>query len=454
MVERMIFFLKKILQKFGVNKAIFYTSIEKITRSFGGIITVFLISFFMSEEEQGFYFTFSSVLALQIFFELGLGGILSQFVAHEMAKLSFYSPIQLEGELRNLSRLSSLLNMFFKWYLVFSGLLFLTLSSVGYLFFSKYGVNYGDVEWKTPWLFIVVTASLNLLISPLIAVLNGMNKVKEMARISFIKQLFVMLTAWISLVLGAKLYVMGISSFVGFISIIFLLIRTEYPRLLINLFNQKINQKINYKKEIFPLQWKIALSWISGYFIFQLFNPIVFAFSGSVEAGKIGITLVLLNAILGFITSWTSTKIPIWSIFIANKDFLSLNNSFIKTLKDSTIVCLLSVILCIMILSIMDLLNLKLFERFLPTWVIAIFFITIPLNNIINIWATYLRCHKKEPFLIQSVIIGLICSISTFLTAKFIGVNGVVIAYTSIILLISTPLSYYIFNKKRKEYHV
>ena len=50
-------------------------------------------------------------------------------------------------------------------------------------------------------------------------------------------------------------------------------------------------------QEIFPFQWKIALSWISGYLIFQLFNPVLFATEGSKIAGQMGMTMVAISGI-------------------------------------------------------------------------------------------------------------------------------------------------------------
>ena len=65
---------------------------------------------------------------------------------------------------------------------------------------------------------------------------------------------------------------------------------------------------VSYKNEIFPLQWKVALSWVSGYFIYQLFNPILFQYVGAEVAGQMGMTMQVVNAIQAFAFSWMSTK--------------------------------------------------------------------------------------------------------------------------------------------------
>ena len=68
-------------------------------------------------------------------------------------------------------------------------------------------------------------------------------------------------------------------------------------------------------------------------FYFQVFNPIIFAFYGPIAAGQVGMTLVLVNAMVSLIANWSATKIPKWSSLIAQKRYLELNNSLNIVLK-------------------------------------------------------------------------------------------------------------------------
>lgn len=95
--------------------------------------------------------------------------------------------------------------------------------------------------------------------------------------------------------------------------------------------------QVNYRLEIFPFQWKIALSWISGYFIFQLFNPVLFATEGAIVAGQMGMTLTVLNSIMALSFSWMTTKVPVYSELIAKKDYNQLDSLFNKALIQSAI---------------------------------------------------------------------------------------------------------------------
>ena len=76
-------FIKNIARRLGVDKSIAYSSGGRIIGGFSGVASAFFITSFLTGVEQGFYYTFGSILALQVFFELGLTGIMTQYVAHE-----------------------------------------------------------------------------------------------------------------------------------------------------------------------------------------------------------------------------------------------------------------------------------------------------------------------------------------------------------------------------------
>ena len=445
--------INRLLNTLGIDGAILYTILARVIQASGGVITVFLIANFLSKEEQGFYYTFASVLAIQIFFELGLGGILTQFVAHEIAHIQMKDNT-FRGEQKHISRLVSILHFSMKWYAVFALLLLFTLTLGGGYFFYINTTNIEHIEWKTPWLIVSIFASANLLLSPMMAILQGMHKVKEMARLALIQQVITISISWLSLLLGAGLYVVAINVVVSFIVLISLYTKTGYFKLLYTLWRLPIFEKISYWQEIFPLQWRIALSWASGYFIFQAFNPIVFAFYGPVVAGQVGMTLTILNAILSLVVSWTSTKIPLWSSLIAKKEYGELNNSVSNTVIKSSLVALLIIFGALVFISGLKYFDLSLKDRFLPLSLCTIFFLSIPVNNIINIWATTLRCFKKEPFLFQSLFIGICCIIEIYISAKRFDIRTLIIGYFLIVTIISLPMAYYIFKKKKKEYYV
>lgn len=448
--------LKNIATKFGVNKTILLTSSSTTIGALGSVLSALLVIKFLSFEEQGFYYTFGSIVAIQIFFELGLNGIITQFVAHEFANLGYDEKSKLFGNQFNKSRLSSLLHFCVKWYLVFSSGLLLILMISGYCFFIKFQQNNISVNWLMPWLLLSFSTALNLLLSPITAFIQGLGNVKEIANFQLYGQFVRLVIVSVGLFYGLKLYVLGVGVLVLFITMLInILIR--FKAQLITIWNIPITEKIHYFKEIFPYQWKIALSWISGYFIFQLFNPVLFASEGAKIAGQMGLTLTALNGILTISFAWMSTKVPLFSTLIANKKFNDLDLIFNRTLNQSMFINATLLITFFSSIYTLTHFSLKIgqtliSERFISLLPLSLMIVTIFLNQIVSSWATYLRCHKKEPFLLNSIVGGILSAVSILYFGKHFGLIGITLGYFTLNILMF-PWAYIIFKTKRAEWH-
>lgn len=451
-------FLRTIAQKMGVDKAIAYSSGARVIQGFTGVGSMFFISTFLTGVEQGFYFTFGSILALQVFFELGLTGIMTQYVAHEASHLTLDENGEYHGEERYKSRLASLVHFCVKWYAVLAVLIFVFLNVVGFIYFNQFGDNQGEtVEWQTPWILISIATAIQLFVSPLTSILTGLGFVKQTSKISFYQQLITPLCIWTGLVCGLKLYVTGIGYLIN-VSIWFLLThRQGLLEILNNLWNLRITERVAYMAEIFPYQWRIALSWVSGYFVFQLFNPVLFATEGAVVAGQMGMTLQALNAISAFSMSWLNTKVPLYSKLIALKDYVQLDVIFNKTLKQMILICTFLLILFYVFITLIRMTQFQIgdtifADRFLDYLPMLLMMIPVLLQQFVNSWATYLRCHKKEPFLVNSIVAGSLCMGSTLLFGNMYGLYGVTIGYC-VIQICMFPWGGWIYNYNKKKWH-
>ena len=72
----------------GIDRAIGFTILARGWASVAGLVTVALIARFLSPSEQGYYYTFGSLIALQIVFELGFSFVILQMASHERAHLA------------------------------------------------------------------------------------------------------------------------------------------------------------------------------------------------------------------------------------------------------------------------------------------------------------------------------------------------------------------------------
>ncbi len=450
-------FARIIAGKLGMDKAIAYSSGARIFQAFAGVISVFFIATFLSGDEQGYFFTFGSILAIQTFFELGFTDIITQYVAHEAAHLQLKDAVNYEGEEKYRSRLTYLIRFCMKWYLVIAIAFFIVVNIVGVFFFSSYGNENADVDWKLPWLLLSFSTALKLFQSPFTAIFNGLGRVKDMMQITFYQQLILPISQWIMFACGLKLYVVGISSMLGVLVWFLFVFNSNLKNLFLNLLKGAITEKVSYFKEIFPYQWKIALSWISGYFIFQLFNPVLFATEGAVVAGQMGMTITVLNAIQGLVLSWQTTKTPSYSGWIEMKQYDQLDSVFNKTTKQVILICIALIVLMFAGIWFLRVTHLgfkgsELGDRFLDYLPMAILTVPYILNQLVNSWAIYLRCHKQEPYLVTSVVGGILQCLSVFILGKTYGLYGMTIGYCLVALSL-LPWNYKIYITKKREWH-
>ena len=449
--------IKPFLSRIGMDKSIAYSSASRIISGVAGVFTAFFVSTFLSGVEQGFYFTFGSLLALQVFFELGLTGIMTQYVAHEASHVRIKDDGLFEGDSVHVSRLASLVRFCVKWYSVLAIITFSSLLIIGFVYFSHYGDVHADVSWHTPWTLICIGTSVKLFQAPFISIFQGLGKMEQMCKITFYQQLITPLCTWLGLVCGFKLYVVGISYLISVLIWQLYVWKTGMALIVIKLYKTLVTEKVEYMKEIFPYQWRIALSWVSGYFIYNMFNPVLFATQGAVVAGQMGMTMTALSAISALSMSWMNTKVPLYSNYIALKDYRKLDNVFFTTLKQLTLVSVILLTLFMGFILLLDITNFSLngvtladrFLNWLPTLLLST---VILVQQYPSSWASYLRCHKKEPFLIYSIVTGVACCLSTVLLGKFFGLYGVVIGYFVIQVSI-VPWAHHIFVTKRKEWH-
>jgi hypothetical protein len=191
---------------------------------------------------------------------------------------------------------------------------------------------------------------------------------------------------------------------------------------------------------------------VSGYFIFQLFTPVLFKFHGPEVAGQMGITLAAINAIQGVCLIWPISRMPEFGKFIARKKWDDLDTFFRKTVKQSLEICLLLLPLFLIAISILKN-NLIIGQRFLPTWEVAFFSLSIICQILISSLAMYMRAHKQEPMMFLSIIGALLIAGSTVVLGYYFSSFGIIVGYLLINIFYGIPFTFLLFKKFRKYNH-
>src|ERR1019366_5018582 len=188
----------------GVDRPVFYVAAGRAWSLLSGPITILLLAHFFTPKEQGYFYTFASVMGLQVFLELGFGQCIVQFASHEFVHLRFLPGGALEGDPRARSRLISLGRLSLKWYGVMALLVVLGIGMGGHWFFSI--KNDPAVAWSLPWWSLSLVTGLTLAILPVGALLEGCNQLSFLYGLRTLTAMLGSLVVWTALWGGAGLF--------------------------------------------------------------------------------------------------------------------------------------------------------------------------------------------------------------------------------------------------------
>ena len=210
---------------------------------------------------------------------------------------------------------------------------------------------------------------------------------------------------------------------------------------------------VGWRTEIWPFQWRIAISWFSGYFIFQLFNPVLFAYQGPVVAGQMGMSLTIATSIGAVAMAWINTKASPFGTLVARGEIEQLDAIFFRTLWQSTALLVCGAAAFFVVLIVAGSHFPRLTARVLPPWAFALLLLTTVMSHVVFSEALYLRAHKQEPFFTQAITVAILLGSTTWLLGKYSGVGAVTIGYFSIGGIFGLLSGTYIFLTKRRQWH-
>jgi uncharacterized membrane protein len=210
---------------------------------------------------------------------------------------------------------------------------------------------------------------------------------------------------------------------------------------------------VAWRAEIWSFQWKIAVSWLAGYFIYQLFSPVLFAYQGPVAAGQMGMSMSIAAAVGSVGLAWMSTKASPFGALVARGKFRELDRIFFKTLWQSTVVVTVGAAALLTIYIVAAPYYPKIALRILPPWVLGLLLLNTIMNHVVCSQALYLRAHKQEPFYVQAIISAVLIGVCTLFLGRYYGASAVVVGVFAQGILFAVPYATYIFVTKRKLWH-
>jgi hypothetical protein len=442
-------FAQPFLRFAEIDEAIAYGVLSRVVQMAMGLVSVFLLARFLSPVLQGYYYTFGSLIALQTFVELSLYLVVTNRASHEWGYLKLDSEGRITGDPAALSRLVSLGRSVFKWYAVAAFVFVSVIGSIGYLFLSQRGAS---VTWKGPWVAQVLLSGVLLWMLPFNALLEGCNQVVNIQKLRLGQALLGNLALWVILYLGGGLWAAVALTAVAVARDLYLLL-FQYQRFFVPFFTESEGPRINWKTEIWPMQWRLGISGLVNYFAFSIFTPVMFQFHGPVAAGQMGMTWTLVTAVQSIPQLWLQTRISRFGSLIARREFDELDRFWKKTSVASLSVAFAGAAAALGAVVLLNVSGSALSNRLLPPLPTALLLAGAVLMQISQCQSAYLRAHLQEPLAVLSIVSSLSIGGLVIILGRIIGPLGAALAYLLVVAVITLPWQTVIWRRCRTEWH-
>jgi hypothetical protein len=429
-------------------RATVYAMTNRLWSSAGGLMTAALIAVFFNPELQGFYYTFASLLSLQTFVELGFGELIQQFVSHEWALTD--SP-DASVRRRAEDRLGALLRMSLGWYAHVSLLLLAGLGIGGSVYFRWFSPGTSGLSWSLAWWLATLATAAGVFLTPFFSFLEGANRIERTHGTRLAQSLASRVTGFAAIWSGAGIFTVSLTRAS---SLVAGAVGTagEGRELLRRFWRRGAEPRVSWREEIWPLQWKFALSWLSGYAVTSLFTPVLFAFHGPEVAGRMGMTAAAAAAITSAAFAATATKVPRLASFAARREFRAMDALFRRAALSSLALATFGALSFLLGIVAARALHLAIASRFLPPFEAALFLVAVVIQQLRFAMGSYLRAHKEEPFVVLAVFEGVLAIFCLTILGRSYGSLEMVSGFLGLTSVTLVP-AVAIFGRCRSLWH-
>lgn len=430
------------------NKALQYVLSSRVISLLVQPAIIYLISKKFNSTEQGYFYTIGSLVTISIFFELGLGVVLTNYASHLFSTVKWDEDGKIIGDKINVARFFHFFRKAVYYYLV----VFVLYACCLFLYSYWNFYNKQDFYYSRDLILVIVFSGLNLLHIPFMSIIEGCGKIKQVQQIRFLQSIGGQVLICLSLLGNLKMEAIFLEYFLYFTSFVVWILWT-FRSLFFQLleFKNSDNQaEFNWRKEILPFQFKVSLSWLAAYFLGYLFIPISYAYMGPVIAGQLGMTMKLTTYIFNVSIAWVAVQSPKYAQYLSLGKGKQLNRLVGKTMRDSMYVAILLALILIAGMYIMQILHFEFSNRVLPLFL----FSAIAFTNVINVYnhniSSYLRAFRTEPMLYLNIVVSLLILVNNIFSAYSQSIYQMSIGYFLVMLFISLPFGTYLFNTWRK----
>jgi O-antigen/teichoic acid export membrane protein len=391
---------------------------------------------------QGWYYGFLSLGAFYVVFDHGLSQVLIQRAAHVLPEgnISCHND-RTQEEQKTLEQICS---QSFRQYIKIALGFFVVISLFGIYFFTA--VEAPMFVWKTPWILLILVISLTLFLHPFLSIIEGGGQLKEVYRIRLLQSIIGSLLCWYALAEGLHLWAtIALPAATVVVQASWLWLRWRH--LLRNALTRP-EKKFNWGKEVWPLEWRVGLSFIASYFFTQILTLILLQSHGAELAGKMGLSLTIANMVGLLASSCLTANTPKLTQLASLENWKEMDRTFVESLRIFIIIYLSISVLALSVLYNSDFRQIS--DRVLAFPTLMVLFFSMFLIHIHHAMVIQLRSYRQEPLLWVSVGGSVMMLLTTYWVVPLYGAWGTVVSLLMIQGSVVLPLSVSIYFRNNK----
>ncbi len=438
--------VRTLLQRLEVNRAVGFLLLSRGWQYLSGFFTLFLLSSCLDNRTLGVYQLFISLVAMQMFVELGLPGIVALMTSHEWAQLKFDERGRIEGDTAALDRLAGLHRFISRWFVGCAAVFLGGLVVDGYF---EIGAKKLKIDWLGPWLALVTVNAAALLYLPKLSILEGCNQVSTINFYRLLQAVTGTLVVWIWLAAGGGLWALVASSVVRW-GWEFYLVQVRYRAAFESLNEHRITQPISWFAELWPLSWRIGIQTIGSYFGKAYFTRIVFNIR-VLEAGAFGVTWGILGTMQDAALSWLNTRTPEYAMLASRGEHDQLRRRLVKTGLISLVVFLAGAGAFLLAVWGLRYAGVRQAESLLDLPSASLLIVGLALSLLSNVCQISVRLYKRDPFLIPNSVTSVLLAVLAVEGCRRWGSWGVGAAYIATAGGWSLPVSAFLAWRNQRR---
>jgi hypothetical protein len=328
-----------------------------------------------------------------------------------------------------------------RWYTLTALLFALIVVPGGMLFFgAKPSI---DVHWIAPWLALCALTASGLLVMPFLSIIEGSGQITQVYAVRLAVAMAGSVSCWIALACGAGLWATAmVPAATVLIPSLWLLRR---KRGLLSIATRAVQSDFDWRREVWPLQWRLGINLLCGYLLTQINIPVLFHTQGPVIAGQLGLSLAIVNTLGLVAQSWITRRVPLMARAVATRDWPLLDRLF---KRDFLVSSSIFIVMAVCVLGTDLLFSHSLYaRRVLPFWQLAGLLLFVFSNHVIGALAAHLRSHRREPLMAPLAITTVITLPLIVWAAAHYSSAGLVIVLASMNFLVNLPVTVFVWHR-------